>query len=219
MVDMMYDRQKTLKLTVPTTATVVGCGGIGAWVAIDLALSGVKKLQLFDYDKLEYSNLNRLPFKPSDVGKDKNAVLSDFIKERRPDIELVCFGKVSEMTKDLIAGNAVIDCTDKLAAQKLVYDSCMKKGLAYFRVGYDGNHITILDGRHKDAPVPKKVWSDGSGRDGYTIVSSWAAPPQFAAALVTYMVCNKGRQIFAPIIGDIGEMLNGMGKRSGNNKG
>jgi len=206
----VYDRQRKLGLSVPKAASVVGCGGVGAWVGIDLALSGVEKLCLFDDDMLEYHNLNRLPFTADDVGKPKVDILKDFIQERRPHIAIRTFGKVSEMTKSMLEG-AVVDCTDKLAAQKLIYDGCQSKKLRYYRVGYDGNHITIFDAKHPKSPKPKKVWDDGSGRDGYTIVSSWAAPPQMIASMITYMICYPNRQ-FPPLSGDIGEIMNGASK-------
>lgn len=208
--NVMYIRQKKLGLAVPKAATIIGCGGVGTWVGIDLALSGVEKLCLFDDDTLEYHNLNRLPYKPDDVGKPKVDILKDFILDRRPDMAVRCFGKFSDITKEMIEG-VVIDCTDKLSVQKLVYDGCTEKKLRYYRVGYDGNHITIFDAAHPESPKPKKVWDDGSGRDGYTIISSWAAPPQLIASLVTYMICYSENK-FPPLSGEIGDILHGANK-------
>ena len=73
--NIMYTRQEKLDITPPNGVTVIGCGGVGAWVAIDLAMSGVRKLTLFDHDKLEIHNLNRLPFSALNVGKPKTEVL------------------------------------------------------------------------------------------------------------------------------------------------
>ena len=204
---VVYDRQKKLNLRIPHTVSIVGCGGVGAWVGIDFALSGVQKIYLFDNDNLEYHNLNRLPYTSSDVGKKKVEVLKTFIAERRPDTAVRCFGNVTDITKKMLAG-VVVDCTDKLAAQKVIYDECTKSGMPYYRVGYDGNHISVFDGRHPNSPKPTKVWDDGSGRDGYTIVSSWAAPPQLIASLVTYIVCGSRRPV-PPISGKIGDVIDG----------
>ena len=203
---VMYDRQATLDLKIPKAASIIGCGGVGAWVGIDLALTGVQTLCLFDDDELDYTNLNRLPFSPEDVGKQKVDILGDFILKRRPDIAIRKYGKLSEITKPLVCGN-VVDCTDKLDVQKMVYNICTERNLMYYRVGYDGNHITVIDGKHTDAPKPKNVWSDGSGRDGYTTVSSWAAPPQMIASMITYVMCHPKRA-HAPLSCDIGELFN-----------
>jgi hypothetical protein len=52
---------------------IVGCGGIGSLVAMNLAGAGVKELRLIDGDVIEPSNLNRqFMWRMADVGKKKN---------------------------------------------------------------------------------------------------------------------------------------------------
>lgn len=63
---------------------VAGCGGLGSNVAIALARIGVKKLIIADFDKVEYSNLNRQQFFLSDIGKNKTDALADFINAVNP---------------------------------------------------------------------------------------------------------------------------------------
>lgn len=46
---------------------VVGLGGIGSVAAEMLTRCGVGKLLLFDYDKVELANMNRLFFRPDQV--------------------------------------------------------------------------------------------------------------------------------------------------------
>jgi ubiquitin-like modifier-activating enzyme 5 len=46
---------------------VIGVGGIGSVVAEMLTRCGVGKLILFDYDKVELANMNRLFFTPKQV--------------------------------------------------------------------------------------------------------------------------------------------------------
>ena len=197
MADMIYNRQQSLNLRIPAQASIIGCGGVGAWVAIDLAMTGVPRLNLFDDDNLEMHNINRIPFTPGDVGLQKTEIVSDFITGIRPEISIVRYGKLSEITGSLIGG-VVIDCTDRIATQSLVQALCKQKKLPYYRVGYDGNHLTVIDGQHEDAPKAVEVWDDGSGQEGYTVVPSWVVPPQVGAALVTYMVCTD--RAFEPII-------------------
>jgi predicted ThiF/HesA family dinucleotide-utilizing enzyme len=199
MADIMYDRQRELDLCIPKEASVVGCGGVGAWVAIDLAMAGVKRLNLFDDDQIEMHNLNRVPFTPNDVGKPKTEVLQTIINGMRPDTIVYQYGKVTELTRNLVEGY-VVDCTDKVETQKLIQSICKQKSLHYYRVGYDGHHVSVIDGQHADAPKAKDVWEDGSGHEGYTIINSWVAPPQVCASLVTYMICAGGT--FGPINAD-----------------
>jgi hypothetical protein len=103
----------------------------------------------------------------------------------------------------------VVDCTDKVATQGWLQEHCKKEKTFYFRVGYDGHHLTVIDGRHKTAPKIKAVWDDGSGREGYTIVPSWIVPPQIAAAMITYMIC-RGASTEYPMVNANVEQLIGV---------
>lgn len=51
--------------------SILGTGGLGSNVAMMLARAGVGNLYLFDYDKVEYSNLNRQNFFLRDIGEEK----------------------------------------------------------------------------------------------------------------------------------------------------
>ena len=50
---------------------VVGVGGVGSVTAEMLTRCGVGKLILFDYDKVELANMNRLFFTPDQSGIDR----------------------------------------------------------------------------------------------------------------------------------------------------
>ena len=53
---------------------ILGCGGLGSWVAAGLACVGVGRLTLVDDDVVELSNLNRqLLFTEADIGRAKVA--------------------------------------------------------------------------------------------------------------------------------------------------
>jgi ubiquitin-like modifier-activating enzyme 5 len=53
------------------TVAVVGVGGVGSVVAEMLARCGIGKLVLFDYDKVELANMNRLFYQPHQAGLSK----------------------------------------------------------------------------------------------------------------------------------------------------
>src|SRR6266513_2786827 len=47
----IYQRQATLGLTTPIVV-LIGCGGVGCWVALSLVLGGVDDITLFDGDSI-----------------------------------------------------------------------------------------------------------------------------------------------------------------------
>ena len=179
----LYSRQTMLHLFIPEHVTIVGCGGVGAWVAVYLALSGVPVLHLCDPDRLELSNLNRLPFTPSDVGKLKTLVLREFLEARRPDLHLFEYGLATPEVLELTEGT-VLDCTDRHGTQLFIEKWARDHDRPYIRAGYDGAHITVTN------LIPE--WTNGLDDTGYEIVPSWVVPASIVAALAV------ARLMFAP---------------------
>jgi len=167
---MIYERQRRLDLDVPKKATVIGIGGIGSWVALDLVLSGVPELTLIDHDLIEDSNLNRTPFKKSQVGEKKVSSISTLIYERR-DITIYPYPQKHDEL-DFNFPKPIIDCRD-------IVDSLE----CNVRVGYDGFSITL----HFN-PKPQSVW--GNGPSWYETTPSWLVPPQIVSSLVTLYLCT-----------------------------
>ena len=63
------------------TVGIAGCGGLGSNCAIALARTGIGRLVLADYDKVEPSNLNRQYFFRDQIGMFKANALRDNIRE------------------------------------------------------------------------------------------------------------------------------------------
>ncbi len=187
MSEELYSRQSSLKLKNYDYVIVVGIGGIGNWVALDLALSGcVRNLIIIDPDVVEESNLNRTYFDYSDIGCFKVDCVSKHINLRRPEQLLyVCREYMTEnlatkIIEKYIGDNsyyhtniAVIDCRDD------VYDDCYQFNCKLYKVGYDGMSISI-DGN----PRLTKVFGQRGG--SYTVVPSYIGSAQLSAILV----CN-----------------------------
>ena len=53
------------------TVVVVGVGGVGSVVAEMLTRCGIGKLILYDYDRVELANMNRMFYLPSHAGMAK----------------------------------------------------------------------------------------------------------------------------------------------------
>lgn len=51
--------------------SILGCGGLGSNIAMALARCGLGEIHIYDYDKVELSNLNRQNYDQKDLGKSK----------------------------------------------------------------------------------------------------------------------------------------------------
>ena len=61
-----------------STIYIIGCGGVGSWLAPSLALlTSPQHIVLIDADILEEKNLDRQLFKPDDIGRSKAEALAE----------------------------------------------------------------------------------------------------------------------------------------------
>jgi molybdopterin/thiamine biosynthesis adenylyltransferase len=183
--DDISNRQKGL---IPdfseNSAIVVGLGGIGNWVAVDLALIGVGTLILFDNDKVETSNLNRTLFKLNHIGKPKVSAVKELISERRKDTIVITNEELftTEHLQRLEGIDWIFDCSDTIRLKDSIAQ--LKSRPRYIKLGYDGFEGTIS----MDDFESGKWGTDSS----YTITPSFFAPPQILSALgITEMLLVK----------------------------
>lgn len=178
----LYTRQHDLDLEVPHTVTVVGVGGVGSWVALDLALAGVQKIYLVDHDHIEGHNLNRTPFKQSQIEMEKTSALVELISERRMDAEAVPINeRIEDVTgafRDEMEESVIVDCRDH--AEPLP-DGLQEQ--IVMTAGYDGFEYTL----HTN-PNYEEIWGDEDTE--YETVPSFIAPPQFVSSIITTIVCS-----------------------------
>ncbi len=75
---------------------ILGTGGIGGPLALNLVYSGCQNIVLVDYDKVEISNLNRQPYTTLDIGKNKVDALAEHLIRIDPQIHIEKYDKIDE---------------------------------------------------------------------------------------------------------------------------
>ena len=86
--EMVFGRETQRRLAQSRVA-IVGLGGLGSFVALELAHLGVGHLTLIDPDEVEETNLNRLlGAEPTDAGKSKVAVYERLIRRIAPSTQV-----------------------------------------------------------------------------------------------------------------------------------
>jgi molybdopterin/thiamine biosynthesis adenylyltransferase len=196
----LYTRQIPLQLSIVTHLTVVGCGGIGSWVAILAAMSGVQTIYLFDPDIMEESNRNRLPFCQGSIGRPKVDVVREYIQAIRPDAIVV--GIQEKLEGELLAlqlrvCSYFIECTDSPKSQHKLYSMCKEKGALFIRAGYDGTHITVT------GSVSGWIKTDVE-TENYTVQPSWVVPAVTVAALAVGKLFKYMKQEVSLDLNEIG---------------
>lgn len=179
---VMYDRQEEL-VAPPPCVHIVGCGGVGTWAAIMLALAGTSHLHLYEQDTVEESNLNRLPFSPKAVGETKMDCLVAWLRGVRPDIELTLHGFFNPLLHKFSSSDRVIGAVDTMRDRQAIYAACQEAEAYYVDVGAESHHCTV-----SDSPAE---WAFVEDRPGY-FTPIWVAPVVMAASLAVaaVMYCN-----------------------------
>ena len=108
---------------------LIGAGGLGSPLGLYLAAAGVGRLGLVDFDKVDFTNLQRqIIHGTEDVGRLKVESAKERIHSINPDVEVRAVNaKLSrDNITDLIAGyDVVIDGTDNFPTRYLVNDACV----------------------------------------------------------------------------------------------
>ena len=108
---------------------IVGLGGLGSNVALWLARLGVGQLLLYDFDKVELSNLNRQYYFLEDVGQYKATALLGHLKAVNP-YGNYC-SRVVRLTEDNLAellseAHIVCEALDKPEAKALLVNGVLE---------------------------------------------------------------------------------------------
>jgi len=187
-----YSRQRELDSRLvgikDTTHFILGCGGIGYWLGIQLAMLGASNFVLVDGDKLEASNLNRLPVPQTWIGHNKALALSNMIHFLRPlctvtviqqhaSVENIglFLGVAGDLASRLHHSLNTWDCTDNARIQKVIYKAA--KDVSYYtKLGYEGMEVGCYNNFN--------IWIDeATYQPGYRTSNANAVTSSIAAGL------------------------------------
>jgi molybdopterin-synthase adenylyltransferase len=133
---------------------IAGAGGLGSPVAIYLAVAGIGRLTIIDFDTVDLSNLNRqILHWEDDVGRRK--VESAGQKLTKINSNIVVNALNVKITGDNIAQllhdvDLVMDCMDNMETRFIINEACVKKGIPMIHGGVRemlGEITTIIPGK------------------------------------------------------------------------
>ena len=131
---------------------LVGMGGLGASVAQTLTAAGVGHLVIYDFDKVELSNLQRQPLYDSEqIGQAKVLAAASRLKSINPETLVTVNDKrfscaeAEESNSDL---NVILDCTDNYATRREVNRFAVNNKIpliAASAIRFEGQLMTFLN--------------------------------------------------------------------------
>ena len=190
-----------------SSVLIIGAGGLGSPIAVYLALAGIGKIGIVDFDTVDLSNLQRqILHQTDDIGKLKAVSAKETINAYNPDVEVTIHGVpiTSDNSMEIIAQyDYIINGADNFAARYLVNDTChfLKKPLI------DGS-ILLFDGQ-----VTVYLPGQGCYRCLYPAPPPPGMVPSCAEAGVLGALCGtvgtiQATEVLKLILG-VGESLHG----------
>ena len=130
--EMEYEGQEKL---LASHVLIIGAGGLGSSTSIYLASSGIGKLTICDFDKVELSNLQRqILHNDAAIGMNKAKSAKNFLEKLNPNIKVEAIEDKLDMDsmKNIAKGaDVIIDCSDnfytRYALNQIAFD--LKKPL------------------------------------------------------------------------------------------
>lgn len=171
---------------------IIGLGGLGSPAAIYLAASGIGKMTLCDFDRIDESNLQRqVLYRDAQIGQLKTEAAKQHLLQLNPDLQIELDAEVQ--TLDTLRhhchqADIVIDASDNFQTRHAVNQACFAKQkplVSAAAIRMEGQ-LTVFDFRQADSPCYACLYSENS-----------ADPSQ--------ETCSENG-ILAPVVGILGAM-------------
>ena len=135
--------------------TIFGLGGLGNLLSTYIASSGIKKINIVDFDKVEETNLQRqINFNSDDINLLKIDVIENYLKNKFSDLVINKYSEKittsAQVEKIVINSDIVIDGTDNFFVRKIINKACYKnsKKLIIGAVeGYSGQLLSVISSK------------------------------------------------------------------------
>jgi molybdopterin-synthase adenylyltransferase len=138
---------------------IIGCGGVGSWLALQLVSMGFKNFLLIDPDHVEEANVARQVYSRSHLGISKVDALEEILLERSEDVNIskkkLFVSEATEFDSLLLSSNFICIAADSPSREKVgevVGKWASENNKAYHVCGgYSGHNsalgLTVLSGK------------------------------------------------------------------------
>ena len=162
-----------------STVAICGLGGLGSNIANILARSGIGKLILIDYDKVDITNIHRQQYKISQINKLKTTALKENLLEIAPylEIEIHSVAITENNVKELLEkADIICEAFDKPEEKAMLVNTVMERMPNKYIVAASGMAGLNSPNSIQTRMVTKHFYISGDGvsdiGDGIEIMAS-----------------------------------------------
>lgn len=207
------------------SAAVIGCGGIGSWLSLFLARTGIGNLSVMDYDTVERINLGGQLFGPYQIGSLKvhalNAMLVNLVEMTNPakfpiNVQYAEPYNGFDRKDQILRSDFIILAVDNMETRKMVYedllDLCEKEG-SYNHVLIDGRllaetfEVFCMNSKEDFEMYSKSLFSDSEADSENCTAKQTSHVAAMIGSVIQQLICN---QIAAKSVGFDSKTLDNM---------
>ena len=171
---------------------ILGGGGIGSNVAVNLVRSGVSSLKIVDFDRVEHSNLNRQFYFYDQIGMSKVEALKGNLERIDPNLDIEIMDikvekhNIEELFEDC---DILVEAFDRKEYKKMVVEKfygsnkliVSASGIAHHDL--DNVEIKIFG---------ENIWIVGDFKKGIDKFKTYSSKVSMVASIMTNIVLEKG---------------------------
>ncbi len=158
------------------TVFVAGAGGLGSPVSIYLAVAGVGRLRICDFDTPDWSNLNRqVLHDPTRIGVNKAVSAKQTLERLNPLIQVEAIAdKITETSVDRLVGDAqvIVDCMDNFETRYLLNASALRKGIPLVHGSVRGLEGRMSFFHPPETPCLRCIFRETPAKEDFPIVGA-----------------------------------------------
>ena len=182
---------------------VAGAGGLGSPASIYLAVAGVGRLVICDFDAPELSNLNRqILHNDSRIGMNKAESAKLTLEQLNPSIEVEALGVRMEAENiDDLVGDAdiIVDCMDNYPTRYVLNECAMRKAIPLVHASVWGLEGRLTFIQVPETPCLRCIFPEAPPREVFPVLG--AAPGMIG--------CLEAIEVVKYLTG-VGENIKGM---------
>ncbi len=139
-----------------SSVLLVGAGGLGGAIAYYLAASGIGRLDLVDFDRLELSNLQRqILYRENDVGKRKVEAARRRLRQLNSELDVKIYteeftGETGEQILSSGSYDVIVDAVDNFVARQAMNELSQAHGIPFVHGAvyrFEGEVSTFYPGK------------------------------------------------------------------------
>ncbi|MCX7988601.1 MAG: HesA/MoeB/ThiF family protein [Thermodesulfovibrio sp.] len=165
--------QKKLK---NSTVFIAGAGGLGSPVSIYLAVAGIGKIIICDFDNVEMTNLNRqILHSNTRIGINKALSAKITLNGINPNVEVVPITeKINEANAFEIVGDAqiILDCMDNLETRYILNEVAIKKKIPLVFGAIYGIQGMLSFIQPPETPCLKCIFPEAPPKETFPVVGA-----------------------------------------------